>query len=180
MTVETCQSCLKRWVRTVRPSRPDRPRPGNFKHPSLGSNGVNTRGPSGYKSRTVRDLRQYCPDWSPGPSVVQIYKNTQSLSKNELDTCGLSALHGRTVRTIIQRLTRNQPSLVRTANGPALRPGRSAVQSNKVASEEDSLRTLWGITDSPPARPGRAAHPRLCKFQTWFDRTFNSRDLKRC
>ena len=81
MTVETCQNRLKRWVRTVRPSRPDRPRPGNFKHPSLGSNGVNTRGPSGYKSRTVRDLRQYCPDWSPGPSVVQINKNTQSLSK---------------------------------------------------------------------------------------------------
>jgi hypothetical protein len=98
MTVETCRSCLKRWVRTVRPSRPDRPRPGKFKHPSLGSNGVNTRGPSGYKSRTVRDLRQYCPDWSPGPSVVQIYKNTQSLSKNELDTCGPSAPHRRTVR----------------------------------------------------------------------------------
>ena len=84
MTVETCQSRLKRWVRTVRPSRPDRPRPGNFKHPSLGSNGVNTRGPSGYKSRTVRDLRQYCPDLSPGPSVVQIYKNTQSLSKKRV------------------------------------------------------------------------------------------------
>ena len=30
MTVETCQSCLKRCVRTVRPSRPDRPRPGKF------------------------------------------------------------------------------------------------------------------------------------------------------
>ena len=98
MTVETCQSRLKRWVRTVRPSRPDRPRPGKFKHPSLGSNGVNTRGPSGYKSRTVRDLRQYCPDWSPGPSVVQIYKNTQSLSKNEFDTFGPSAPHRRTVR----------------------------------------------------------------------------------
>jgi hypothetical protein len=63
---------------------PDRPRPGKFKHPSLGSNGVNTRGPSGYKSWTVRDLRLYCPDWSPGQSVVQIYKNTQSLSKTML------------------------------------------------------------------------------------------------
>ena len=98
MTVETWQSRLKRWVRTVRPSRSDRPRPGNFKHLSLGPNGVNTRGPSGYKSRTVRDLRQYYPDWSPGPSVVQINKNTQSLSKNELDTCGPSAPHRRTVR----------------------------------------------------------------------------------
>jgi len=69
-----------------------------MKHPSLGSTEVNTRGPSGYKSRTVRDLRQYCPDWSPGQSVVQIYKNTQSLSKNEFDTCGPSAPHSRTVR----------------------------------------------------------------------------------
>jgi hypothetical protein len=60
------------------------PRPGRMKHPSLGSKQVNTRGPSGYKSRTVRDLRQYCPDWSPGQSVVQIYKNTQSLSKTSL------------------------------------------------------------------------------------------------
>ena len=98
MTVETCQSCLKRCVRTVRPSSPDRPRPGRFKHPSLGSNGVNTCGPSGYNSRTVRDLRQYCPDLSPGQSVVQIDKNTQSLFKNELDTCGPSAPHRRTVR----------------------------------------------------------------------------------
>ena len=36
---------------------------------------------------------------------------------------------------IIQGLTRSHLPLVRTADGPALRPGRSAVQSNKVAPE---------------------------------------------
>jgi hypothetical protein len=57
------------------------------------------------------------------------------------DTCGLAALHSRTVRTIIQGLARRQPSLVMTVDGPALRPGRSAVQWNKVASEVVRLRT---------------------------------------
>src|SRR5688500_20378692 len=122
MTVGTCQSRLKRWVRTVRPSRSDRPRPGNFKHLSLGSNGVNTRGPSGYKSRTVRDLRQYCPDWSPGPSVVQTNKNTQSLSKNELYTCGPSAYNSGT--------DPKPPSSGQDCgrSGPKARTARSAIE----------------------------------------------------
>jgi hypothetical protein len=96
---------------------------------------------------------QYCPDLPPPPgqSVEQNQEITQSLTKNIFDTCGLSALHGRTVRTIIQGLTRNQLSLVRTADGPALRPGRSAVQSNKVAPEVIRLRTL--LVDR-----GRSAH----------------------
>ena len=42
---------------------------------------------------------------------------------------------------IIQGLTRSHLPLVRTADGPALRPGRSAVQWNKVASEVVRLRT---------------------------------------
>jgi hypothetical protein len=133
----------KRWVRTVRPSRPDRPRPGNFKHPSLGSNGVNTRGPSGYKSRTVRYLSQYCPDWSPGLSVVQNSKSTQSLSKNELDTCRPSASHRRTVRLIKQGLDRGQPSLDMTADSPALRPGRSAVHTNRTSPKRTNTGPLW-------------------------------------
>jgi hypothetical protein len=57
------------------------------------------------------------------------------------DTCGLSNQHSRTVRAIIQGLARNQPSLVMTADGPALRPGRSTVQWNNVASEVVRLRT---------------------------------------
>jgi hypothetical protein len=84
---------------------------------------------------------QYCPDLPPGQSVVQNQEITQSLTKNIFDTCGLSALHSQTVRTIIQGLIRNQPSLVRTVDGPSLRPGRSAVQSKKVAPEVVSLRT---------------------------------------
>jgi hypothetical protein len=57
------------------------------------------------------------------------------------DTCGLSAQHSRTVRAIIQGLARNQPSLDMTADGPTLRPGLSAVQRNKMASEVVRLRT---------------------------------------
>jgi hypothetical protein len=57
------------------------------------------------------------------------------------DTCGLSAHHSRTVHAKIQGLARNQPSLVMTADGPALRPGRSAVQWNNVAAEVVRLRT---------------------------------------
>jgi hypothetical protein len=57
------------------------------------------------------------------------------------DTCELSAQHSWTVRAIIQGLARNQPSLVMTADGPALRPERSAVQWNNVASEVVRLRT---------------------------------------
>jgi hypothetical protein len=67
------------------------------------------------------------------------------------DTCGLSAQHSRTVRAIIQGLARNQPSLVMTADSPTLRPGRSAVQSNKVAPEVIRLRT-------PLVDGGRSAH----------------------
>jgi hypothetical protein len=52
-----------------------------------------------------------------------------------IDTCGWSAHHSRTVRAIIQGLARNQPSLVMTADGPAQRPGRFAVQKNKVAAQ---------------------------------------------
>jgi hypothetical protein len=84
------------------------------------------------------------------------------------DTCGLSARHSRTVRAIIQGLTRNQPSLVRTADGPALRPGRSAVQRNKIAPKRSDFGPLWWIADGPPSRPGRSAHPRLCIFQMCF------------
>jgi hypothetical protein len=80
------------------------------------------------------------------------------------DTCGLSAHHSRTIRAIIQGLTRNQPSLVMTADGPALRPGRSAVQWNNVLAQVVRLRTPWWIADGPPSRPGRSAHPRLCNF----------------
>jgi hypothetical protein len=57
------------------------------------------------------------------------------------DTCGLSAEHNRTVRAIIQGLAQNQPSLVKTVDGPALRPGRSAVQRNKMVPEVVRLRT---------------------------------------
>jgi hypothetical protein len=57
------------------------------------------------------------------------------------DTCGLSAHHSRTVRAIIQGLARIQPSLVMTADSPALRPGRSVVQWNNVAAEVVRLRT---------------------------------------
>lgn len=42
---------------------------------------------------------------------------------------------------IIQGLTRSHLPLVRTADGPALRPGRSAVQWNNVAAEVFRLRT---------------------------------------
>jgi hypothetical protein len=84
------------------------------------------------------------------------------------DTCGLSARHTRTVRTIIHGLTRNQPSLVRTADGPALRPGRSAVQRNKIAPKWSDFGPLWWIADGPPSRLGRSAHPRLCNFQKRF------------
>jgi hypothetical protein len=66
------------------------------------------------------------------------------------DTCGLSAEHSRTVRAIIQGLARNQPSLVMTADGPALRPGRSAVQRNKMVPE---VVRLW----TPLVDRGRSA-----------------------
>jgi hypothetical protein len=57
------------------------------------------------------------------------------------DTYGLSAQHSRMVRAIIQGLARNQPSLIMIADGSALRPRRSAVQRNKMASEVVRLRT---------------------------------------
>jgi hypothetical protein len=57
------------------------------------------------------------------------------------DTCGLSTEHSRKVCAIIQGLARNHPSLVMTEDGPALRPGRSAVQRNKMVPEVVRLRT---------------------------------------
>jgi hypothetical protein len=67
-----------------------------------------------------------------------------------IDTCGRSAHHSRTVRAIIQGLARNQPSLVMTADGPAQRPRRSAVQKNKVAAQ---VVRLW----TPLVDRGRSA-----------------------
>jgi hypothetical protein len=93
------------------------------------------------------------------------------------DTCGLSARHSRTVRTIIQGLTRNQPSLVRTADGPTLRPGRSAVQRNKIAPKWSDFGPLWWIADGPPSRPGRSAHPRLCNFSNVLLKEFLTQEI---
>jgi hypothetical protein len=77
------------------------------------------------------------------------------------DTCGLSARHSRTVRAIIQGLTRNQPSLVRTADGPQC-------TGTRWLPKWSDFGPLWWIADGPPSRSGRSAHPRLCNFQTRF------------
>jgi hypothetical protein len=93
-------------------------------------------------------------------------KNHTVPAQTIFGTCGLFAHQSQTVRTIIQGLSRKQPSLVRTADGSALRPGRSAVQRNKIGPKWSDFRPLWWIEDGPPSRPGRSAHPRLCTFQT--------------
>jgi hypothetical protein len=97
------------------------------------------------------------------------------------DTCGLSAHHSQTVRAIIQGLARNQPSLVMTADGPALRPGRSTVQWNNVAAEVVRLRTplVDRGRSALKARTVRASNT-LQFFKLAFERTFNSINLKRC
>jgi hypothetical protein len=96
------------------------------------------------------------------------------------DTCGPSAQHSRTVRTIIQGLARNQPSLVMTADGPTLRPGWSAVQRNKMAPKVVRLRTL--LVDrgqsALKARTVRASKTLQFSSSLWKE-FFNSRDLKR-
>jgi hypothetical protein len=84
------------------------------------------------------------------------------------DTCGLSAEHSLTVRAIIQGLARNQPSLVKTAEGPALRPGRSAVQRNKMVLEVVRLRTPLVDRGRSALKARTSVHPRLCIFQTRF------------
>ena len=97
------------------------------------------------------------------------------------DTCGRSAYHSRTVRAIIQGLARNQPSLVMTADGPALRPGRSTVQWNNVAAEVIRLRTplVDRGRSALKAQTVRASNT-LQFFKLAFERTFNSINLKRC
>jgi hypothetical protein len=95
-------------------------------------------------------------------------KNHTVPAQTIFGTCGLSAQQSRMVHTIIQGLYRKQPSLVRTADAPALRPGRSAVQRNKIGSKWSDFGPLWWIADGPPSRPERSAHPRLCTFQTSF------------
>jgi hypothetical protein len=73
------------------------------------------------------------------------------------DTCGLSAHHSRTVRAIIQGLTRNQPSLVMTADGPALRPGRSGPKTRTVRSAMEQCTCPSGQTSDPLVDRGRSA-----------------------
>jgi hypothetical protein len=101
--------------------------------PELWPRGVKTCGLSTLQGRTVRDLgvsivRAYPPD-SPE------YKSQKPHSPcpNQFGTYGQSALQGQMVHTIIQGLCREQPSLVRTADGLAPRPGRSAVQMNRTS-----------------------------------------------
>ena len=144
-------------------------------------------GQSAHQGRTVRDLTARStwtsdqelltradrspirPD-GPRPETVRsiIPKNHTVPTQTIFGTCGLSAHQSRTIRTIIQGLSRNQHSLVRTADGPALRPGRSAVQRNKIGPKWSDFGPLWWIADGPPSRLGWSAHPRLCIFQTRF------------
>ena len=70
---------------------------------------------------------------------------------------------------IIQGLTRSHLPLVRTADGPALRPERSAMQKNTESTQMVKPRTLWRIADGPPPRAGQSARPRLLKFQQAFE-----------
>jgi hypothetical protein len=97
------------------------------------------------------------------------------------DTCGPSAQHSRTVRAIIQGLARNQPSLVMTADGPTLRPGRSAVQRNKVAPEVVRLRTLLVDRGQSALKAQMVRASKTLQFSSsLLKEFFNSRDLKRC
>jgi hypothetical protein len=139
-TWSTRTSDQEQLTRAGRPTtRPDRPRPETVL--------------SGLILRTVHSTNR---------------KNHTVPVQTIFGTCGLSAHPSRTVRTIIQGLSRKQPSLVRTANSLVLRPGRSAVQKNHIGLKWSDFGPLWWIADGPPSRPGRSAHPRLCTFQTSF------------
>ncbi len=93
---------------------------------------------------------------------------------------------------IIQGLTRSHPPLVMTADGPALRPGRSAVQRNTEPIQMVRLRTplVDRGRSAPKARTvrGRSApKARTVRasmtsqfFKHAFERTFDSRNVKRC
>jgi len=70
---------------------------------------------------------------------------------------------------IIQGLTRSHLPLVRTADGPALRPGRSAVQFYKVSTQMVRLRTPSG--GSRTVRPQGPDSPRVHDF-TIFKHAF--------
>jgi hypothetical protein len=70
-------------------------------------------------------------------------KNHTVPTQTIFGTCGLSAHQSQTVRTIIQRLSQKQRSLVRTADDSALRPGRSAVQRNRIGPKWSDFGPLW-------------------------------------
>ncbi len=82
---------------------------------------------------------------------------------------------------IIQGLTRSHPPLVMTADGPALRPGRSAVQRNTEPIQMVRLRTplVDRGRSAPKARTVRASMTSQF-FKHAFERTFDSRNVKRC
>jgi hypothetical protein len=119
---EICQSYQKSEVRTVRQPWPDRPRPGNLERQSSDQEELTHADRPPYKAgRSVtwesvlsRLILQTVRSTNP--------KNHTVPAQTNFGTCGRSALQGQTVRTIIQGLCREQPSLVRTADGPAQGP----------------------------------------------------------
>jgi hypothetical protein len=129
---EICQSCQKSKVRTVRPPWSDRPRPGNLEHQSSDQEESNTSGLSAYKARRSVTWESVLSGLILRTVHSTNPKNHTVPAQTEFGTCGRSAQQGRTVRTIIQGLCREQPSLVRTVDGPASRPRRSVVQMNRT------------------------------------------------
>jgi hypothetical protein len=132
--------------------------------PELWPSGVNTCGPSAYKagrSVTWESVLSGFILWTVRSTNP---KNHTVPAQTKFGTCGRSTQQGQTVRTIIRGPCREQPSLVRTADGPAPRPGRSAVQMNRTCLKWTDFGPHWRIADSPPTRPGRSAHPKTWHF----------------
>jgi hypothetical protein len=141
-----------------------------MEHQSSDKVEFNTCGPSAYKAgrsvtwetvlsglilRTVRSINP---------------KNHIAPAQTKFGTCGRSALQGRTVRTIIQGLCREQPSLVRNADGSASRPGRSVVQKNRTCPKCTHFGPL--LKDR-----GRSAYPRLWQFSNMLLKRFLTHEI---
>jgi hypothetical protein len=104
-------------------------------------------------------------------------KNHTVPAQTKFGTYGRSAQQGRMVCTIIQGLCQEQPSLVRTVDGLALRPGRSTVQMNRTCPKWTDFEPHWRIADGPPTRPGRSAHPKTWHFSSKLLKGFLTQEI---
>jgi hypothetical protein len=129
------------------------------------------------QGRTVRDLETVLSGLILRTVRSTNPKNHTVPAQTKFGTCGWSAHQGRTVCTIIQGLCREQPLLVRTADGPAPRPERSAVQMNRTCPKWTDFGPHWRITDGPPLRPGRSAHPKTLHFSNKLLKEFLTHEI---